>query len=802
MAKVKSKIAKDFDTKARMGLRQMADGGSVLKSQEEIAAEAGFPLALDPAKPAPIPRPTASGPLDMARSVVNNMLPAPISSVLAAAPQPAERKYADGGHVESLMDGIEHAFDFVSAKRRRDQAQTEDQPGRTLQRATDGERDASGNLNSEAVMRRIDKQQQEPVSLRHAIRHGMMGGGPVRGPGGPTDDKVPAMLSDGEYVIPSDVVEKIGVRNLDALIAANHKPVHASGYANGTPGGVQPGYEMVTKPNWVYGTGEVPPIDVTPNEPTIRNPNIGANGSAEARAYEASRTIAPGGGQTLPPEAPAPSPAARAAAVTRSVASEGLRTLGRAALPIAAGASALESGSTPTDKMARDMGVDTPNSFAGDLGVRAAGTLQDLGNTLFFGLPDRLGHLIGSGEFERSRRYTETPTLRAPAAPVFGEPGHEDGQLPVLSDQQAQEGIPAQFKSPYGDFDLRTREGQQLHSEARDDALREQSVRQGISAQRAQLHNEFLQRQYAPSPTTAPGESTTPSLRHDPTAFEPYGHATDPGSMTSFFNQRAGIRRQRDEAALASEERRNALTNATANRGHELQYGSSVYGHNLSARTAAQKARLDQFNADRIFSRESVKDAFERAKYFGTEGGDEGELGRINQDRAQKSSEAFNKGLESIFRTQDAKGNDVPDHASIASYRKSLDVTLPEVAKELESTGNAAAIKKAAAIRKRGFAALEPGDHADMMQLFRRRQRMEEARGLGPNQGTYKQSDNLLDYRQTGLEPRVFGGNRVLTKAGSVSANDLRYRKGPANSVLPDFNEIEDRDMTRGLRTR
>lgn len=51
-----------------------------------------------------------------------------------------------------------------------------------------------------------------------------VGSGPVRGPGGPVDDKVPAMLSDGEYVLPADTTAKIGKKNLDKLVAETHTP--------------------------------------------------------------------------------------------------------------------------------------------------------------------------------------------------------------------------------------------------------------------------------------------------------------------------------------------------------------------------------------------------------------------------------------------------------------------------------------------------------------------------------------------------------------------------------------------------
>lgn len=48
-------------------------------------------------------------------------------------------------------------------------------------------------------------------------------GGYVAGPGGPTDDKIPAMLSNGEYVINADTVRKVGVGALDRLNAGAHR---------------------------------------------------------------------------------------------------------------------------------------------------------------------------------------------------------------------------------------------------------------------------------------------------------------------------------------------------------------------------------------------------------------------------------------------------------------------------------------------------------------------------------------------------------------------------------------------------
>ncbi len=50
------------------------------------------------------------------------------------------------------------------------------------------------------------------------------GKGPVRGPGGPVDDKIPAMLSNGEYVLPADTTAKVGKAKLDKLVKETHTP--------------------------------------------------------------------------------------------------------------------------------------------------------------------------------------------------------------------------------------------------------------------------------------------------------------------------------------------------------------------------------------------------------------------------------------------------------------------------------------------------------------------------------------------------------------------------------------------------
>ena len=67
--------------------------------------------------------------------------------------------------------------------------------------------------------------------LETIMEQDMEEGGDVSGMGGPTDDKVPALLSDGEYVINAESTAAIGEENLDDLnsVKEEDKPKFALG---------------------------------------------------------------------------------------------------------------------------------------------------------------------------------------------------------------------------------------------------------------------------------------------------------------------------------------------------------------------------------------------------------------------------------------------------------------------------------------------------------------------------------------------------------------------------------------------
>lgn len=224
----------------------------------------------------------------------------------------------------------------------------------------------------------------------------------------------------------------------------------------------------------------------------------------------------------------------------------------------------------------------------------------------------------------------------------------------------------------------------------------------------------------------------------------------------------------------------------------------TLRGQDLTARTARAQARQQQAQQDRAYKLDLEKFALTTheaaAKMTDAE--------RAASAAADKNVQAR---LESRYRTTDKNGNSVPDHSKIAEFRTALDTTIPQMVKKLQEVGTPAALAKANDLIKHKAGALEPGDFADLHQLFDLRARAQESKGMGPNQGSFTYSDNLYDYRQRrqgGVEPRTFGGNRVVTENGtSLSTKDLAYQDGPANAIAPDWFKTRSNDLLRGMRT-
>lgn len=131
-------------------------------------------------------------------------------------------------------------------------------------------------------------------------------GGHVRGPGGPREDKIPAMLSDGEYVLPADTVEAVGKENLDALRAQTHKFTGSSKtnrmglrkFAQGGPFDASDLNDELdrTAPKKLPGKGMMPYVE----KPLVPTTAVAAESAAAPAAVSGLRAAAGFAGRALP----------------------------------------------------------------------------------------------------------------------------------------------------------------------------------------------------------------------------------------------------------------------------------------------------------------------------------------------------------------------------------------------------------------------------------------------------------------------------------------------------------------------
>lgn len=136
-------------------------------------------------------------------------------------------------------------------------------------------------------------------------------GGPVSGPGTPTSDSIPANLSDGEYVIPADVVAFLGEEAFNRLVDQTHQLMQ-----NGGAGQQNPWFDLASD----EGGSEV-------TQPLPSHPNVERREAARASTEERARRepvkseeamsghpkLPPQGDGTPPGKTPPATPAARPA---------------------------------------------------------------------------------------------------------------------------------------------------------------------------------------------------------------------------------------------------------------------------------------------------------------------------------------------------------------------------------------------------------------------------------------------------------------------------------------------------------
>lgn len=107
-------------------------------------------------------------------------------------------------------------------------------PGQYYGNAMNANNSAAGNLNMgfQNQFANYNAQSMQSAAILNAAGayYGRADGGDmkrdgaIKGPGTGISDSIPAMLSDGEYVIPADVVKQKGVQFFDKLLEKHHMP--------------------------------------------------------------------------------------------------------------------------------------------------------------------------------------------------------------------------------------------------------------------------------------------------------------------------------------------------------------------------------------------------------------------------------------------------------------------------------------------------------------------------------------------------------------------------------------------------
>lgn len=213
-------------------------------------------------------------------------------------------------------------------------------------------------------------------------------------------DTVPARLTKGEYVLPTDTVQAVGVENLDALRAATHNPARGQSghdgreffFAGGSPGGVE--FDDVDKAKAAalgavaaaYGAGKyLAPIAT----------GLGYN-SAGAMAGDIAKT--------------AVKDAAKSAAST-NLPGTPKSALGKLGSVGALADTAYTGFNTSTEDYRKRFGLETDDpSLLGDVGVRTLGAASDLGNAMTLGLASKF--------FRDKQDEAATSSVASPSQPA------------------------------------------------------------------------------------------------------------------------------------------------------------------------------------------------------------------------------------------------------------------------------------------------------------------------------------------------------------------------------------------------
>lgn len=626
-------------------------------------------------------------------------------------------------------------------------------------------------------------------------------------------------------------------------------------YGTGTPSARGPSMGMLTaptpstelapsnRPNWTYGSN-APATPTAPAAPAaamgpVANPNVPAGGSAEAQAFRAQQAAGIG------PRAPVQAPAGivnglreQAGALTQRVSNlPGAQAAGKVLRAAGTAGTVLATGQALTDSAAKDstaryaqrFGVEEPtgDGSIGDIAkftaLRAGGFASDLGNRMTGGL---------AGKLYRDNEPQPTTPAKAPWGGRTTMPAAMDPRMLDLDPSRSSLGASRDFTGELAAMPSTMPSG-----------LRDGVVHKTLDANGRPVYSgtnvkegaQMVDGMGRATGTQLPSNGLTPAVPGAGQGAAPMaagsmgGSAqggsvaggingvsinqglrakTDAGGMTDLeisrlppqtrHEMRIQQARERGEMARfglreSNDMARAELNAGVARRGQDLSAESSRYntdthanvslrgqdiqhmGHQMSAASARAAGARDQMNKDREFSASQQ------------------ERNRAATESAEKAWQSAN---ESRFRTRDEKGNDVVDHQKVASFNRAVDGTLPSFVKMLEQTGSPEAMRKAAELKSRGRAALDPTDRDMLQKLFDKRELAAKTHGLMLGASDYVHSDDLTGYLTQGVDKNLLGSDTEVARNGTrIRENTLIYG-ADRNRVLPNWGTAPNSNLT------
>jgi hypothetical protein len=681
-------IQKAFKAKAELGLRKApahyADGGVVTNPEPSVG---GFMSYLAHGMRLPSERVAAPSVVQsnlsrygngrtldsQIEAQTNPPTPAPVEE--APAPEQPRIRFADGGSVipqPSVGGFISYLAHGMRLPSERGIAPVASAPSNITKYGNGHDIDSQIEAQTSSP---APVAPSEPEPQRPAIR--FMDGGGVRGCSG--IDKVPAMLTKDEYVLPVDTVKAVGKENLDALKDATHTPVNPMQGLRKVH--MADGGYVGQAWNKIKGMVGSSPITAGDTPLPEINPTMATAQTAKPTPAFSSST------NTLPPE-PAPGYARDAAGnlfkgTAPTAPSTGLRAAagrvagaaGRGAAGLGAayeGYQAVNSASNGDAVGAVDHGVNAIAS--GALMTPAAPVAgaylggKVIGNTISNNLSDEAQDVVGGTINQGLRSLGEKfgqdwgnddshylmMKARTPGAVV---PRSRTAKATAVNDEDAAFNKTLAERGA-GDVAMTTTNGVRTLGNVNgpnpfDNGVRSPDRLTAPQAAQAKagrdMAEQALQHRYAEEA----------GLR---TAAQQQGNGLDMSGINDEIRAaqasgRPGLARQLIDARTALVT--NATTNAMTARGQDVTaadnrrtVGAQMYGHDLSARNALMMRQMEQFNKDREFG-----DSHTKAQ---------AEMRNASDSQLQKNIEAANA-------TTDSNGKPTFDANAVAQQRQFVD---------------------------------------------------------------------------------------------------------------------------------